>query len=505
MTLVREAGSQIIANFAVPYKGTWQSVAANQLMPDMLYNSNNVFIREGKLRERPGLSLLNSTVFDSPVIGGAMAVTPSDKILLAFTKSRLYTLTKSATIWSVDTIAGFAANEHGLIDVTFTETANQYVAVIADNTSSLKRWIHGSGVTTIVPVVGVVPTAKSVCTAARRIVYLSEPHTVGWTASLTYDNFPALANYKIAATNDLGICVKSLSVLSFVVYKERSIYVARAQAGSDAGAFGFSEPIKIEGPSGTHAVVDVGGMHMYMTANGRIAIFDGTRYPQWIADGLWLFLQSDIDPMYSHKIFGVFDYRLHIVTFHYPRVTDTNGQMTGLVVINIPLEGSNILSFAAFLGVTGKPCSYGYEMRFNQQIDKSVIFTSTTNDPQSFIFDENVNTDDDVVFNCLFQTPLIAMPELLHTQVSIESFIERADGNGVISVFAMTSDILETKSGIKQLASVNIVDLNNNPVVEYVGFNVPTRFFGLQYEWVSSSKVRYAGTSVLGRVVEAKG
>ena len=501
MTLVREAGSQVISNFTVPYRGTWRSVAANQLTPDALYNSNNVFIREGKLRERPGLSLLNNTVFTTPIIGGSMAVTPTTKILLAITRSTLYTLSPSATSWIIDTATSFAANDDNIIDITFLETANQYVAVIANNSTTLKRWIQGSGAAPITAVNGTVPAAKSVCTAARRIIFLVEPHTVGWTATLTYDNFPALAFAKIAATNDLGICVKSLSTLAFAVYKERSIYVARAQAGTDASAFGFNEPIIVEGPAGVHAVVNINGTHIYMTQNGRIAIFNGSAYPEWIADGLWLYLQSDIDATYAYKIFGVFDYRLHTVSFHYPRLSDSNGRMTGLVIVNLPLEGSGVDKYASFLGTVSKPCSYGYEMRFNQQIDRSILFTSTAGDNKSFIFNEDANTDDNVPYACLFQTPLIPMPDMKYSQVSVESFLERADGNGIVTVYSVTSDMLESKTGTKQLSAYNIIDLNDNPVSEYVGFNVPTRFFSLQYEWLSTSKVRYAGAAVYGRVV----
>ena len=498
MTLVREAGAKLIHQFTVPYKGTWQSVSANMLSPDSLYNSNNVFIRKGKLRERPGLSLLNSTVFDSPVKGGAMAVTPVQKRLLAFTESRLYTTISGSSSWVIDTSSLTNVNP---VDVTFLETSSQYVAVIANGSQALKRWIEGSGVSSITASVGTVPVAKSVCTAARRIIYLIDPHTVGWTASLTYDNYPALAIYKLAQTNDLAICVRSLSNLTFVVYKERSIYLARAQAGSDSSAFGFSEPIKVEGPAGIHAVCDVNGTHFYMTPNGRVAIFDGSQYPKWIADGLWLYLQGDIDPIYAKNIFAVFDYRLHTVTFHYPRITDTTGLMTGLLIINLPLEGSGIDSYPCFKGVTSKSVSFGYNYRFNEQIDRSLLFTSTSGDVQSFNFDENVRTDDEVNFDCSFQTGLFPLPEMRHSHISVESFLERADGNGSVDIYAVASDALENETGTKELASFITIDLNNNPIQEYLGFNKPTRFFGLQYEWVSSSKVRYAGAALYGRAV----
>lgn len=504
MSLVREAGAKLIAQFTVPFKGTWKSIAVNQVALDSLYDSNNVFLRRGKLRERPGLTLLNSSFFDAPIIGGAMAVTPTDKVLLALSKSKLYTLKSTDTQWQTDTTVTLAANDNSVIDITFLETASQYVGVIASAGYKLKRWIQGNGVSEIVPTFGTVPTALSVCTAVRRIIALVAPHTVAWTSTLTYDNWTSLAIAKLAQTNDKAICVKSLSNLAFVVYKERSIYLARAQSGSDAFAFGFSEPIIVEGPAGIHAVINVNGDHFYMTANGRIATFNGTGYPSWIADGLWLFLQGDIDPAYTSKIFAVFDYRLHVVIFYYARNGDA-GAMKGMVFIVLPLEGNTIIEGqpatsyrpSSFLAVSSIACSYGYEMRFNNTIDRSLVFTVAL---QSAILDENNPLDVDTLFNCSFQTGIVGLPDGLHYQLSIEPFIERANGNGSVKVYPVTSDTLENETGTVVTENEQIIDLNVNPVREYVGFNVQSRFFGLKYDWRSDSKVRYAGSNVYGRV-----
>ena len=498
MTLVRDAGAKLIAQFPVPYKGTWKSVAVNQLSADSLYDSNNVFIRKGKLRERPGLTLLNSSLFDAPVLGGAMAVTPTDKVLLAVTKGKLYTLKSTDTSWQTDTTTTFAANDNSVVDITFLETASQYVAVFAASGQLLKRWIQGSGAATVTAVTGTVPTAISVCTTARRIVALIDPHTVVWSTTLTYDNWTALAIARLAQTNDKGICVRTLSNLSFVVYKERSIYLARAQSGSDAFAFGFTEPIIVEGPAGLHAVVTANSTHFYMTTNGRIALFNGTGYPQWIADGLWLYLQSDIDPAYTSKIFGVFDYRLNLIIFYYPRNGDS-GQLKGAVIINLPLEGSGVTTFSFFLAQFEKAVSYGYEMRFNNTIDKTVLFTAVN--PQSVNLDEAATQDIDTNFNASFQTSLQPLPDMLHYYTSIESFLERANGNGSVKVYPVVSDTLENETGTVVTDDNIVIDLNFNPIREYVGFTARTRFFGLKYEWVSGSKVRYAGTQVYGRPV----
>lgn len=500
MALIREQNAILVGQFAVPFRGTWNSLAVHQLSPDMLYDSMNVYIREGKLRNRPGLTLLNDTFFRGKVTGGAMAVTPQEKVLLALTHDRLYTLTDSDVIWNEDSLVSITQEIDDSVDITFIETSSKYVAIIAAPLYPLRKWIQGEGVTAIaqngtIPA----PTAISVCSTARRIIALVEPHTVMWTSTLTYDQWYTLSQNKIAQTNDKGICVRGLTNLSFVVYKERSIYIARAQAASDAFAFVFSEPIIVEGPANVHSVIVTPLGHIYMSRSGRVALFTGAGYPQWIADGLWFFLQNDIDPEHTDKIFAIFDMRLYIVIFFYPKIGD-NGDVRGMLIVNLPLEGSNVVGYSYFLGQTMLPVSYGYEMRFNSTIDKSVIFVKYNNAWQSAVLDLDSQDDLGIPFTCSFQTPLLALPDSHYYAITLEHYIERADRYGIVNMQSVTSNMLNNKSG-NLSDEIKIIDLNSDPVAEFVGFNETMRFFGLRYSWQSDSMVKYAGVSVYGRVL----
>lgn len=508
-TLVREPNTQPVGQFVTPYKGTWQSLAANMLGPDQLYNSLNVFIRKGKLRDRPGLRLLNATMFNHDIIGGTMVVTPDKKIMLAFSHDTLYRLERDDATWSVDTEGTFTVDDRYIIDLTFLETGSQFVCIIASEGLPLKQWSDGAGVTEITPAGDdLIPLARSVCTAGSRIVALVGNHTVVWSNILTYNAYGALNyNKKPAETNDAGICVKAIGSLDFVVYKERSIYLAKAQAGSDARAFSMQRVQITEGPASLKGVVDVNGYHIYMTASGRIGLFDGSSYVRWIADGLWFALQDDIDPLHTDRVIGVFDYRLHIVIFYYPRLIDRpvyEGQpilLTGMVIINVPLEGSGIPDFACFLGRSRKPISHAYEMRFDRSVNRSIFFTTSTNARQSFMLDETYNRDGDILFDCAIQTGLTPLQDMRHAQVSAEIFLERKDGNGHVNVSCVTSDALENETGLVADMPAEVVNLNFNPVSEYVGFNVPTRFIGLSLTWDSDSTVVYTGAVLYGRVV----
>lgn len=499
MSLQRESNTQKVAEFPVPYRGTWRGVAANQLSPDTLFDSMNVFIREGKIRTRPGLRLFRSTVFNQDVIGGGLAVLPAFKKMLAFTPTELYTNIQNQNEWIVESVGEFSANVHKPIDVAFTQAEGIYLAVVANEDYVLKYWNGTLGsVQEITPSVGSVPRACSVCIAARRVVALVPPHTLRWTSTLTYTNWNALNTNSVASTTDVGICVRSLSKNSFALYKERSIHLARAQAGSDAQAFSFAEPIVIEGPAGIHSVVQANDAHFYMTASGRIARFDGSTFPQWIADGLWFYLQNLIDPEYTNKIMGFFDYRLHCVIFFYPTIGDL-GRLYNFVLINLPLDGSGVEGFSCFLGQMMKPISFGYEMRFRAEASRSVVFSATVDDKQSFLLDENEEQDDGITYQCMMQTPLQPMQDLRHNMMTSEVFLERGTGYGYVDLYGVRSNALENPTGFYE-DDKHRINLEFNPFEEYTGFGITTaRFFGLRLQWPSTSNVKYAGSVVYGR------
>lgn len=504
MALTRPLNSQILAQFTVPYRGTWRSLAVQQVPPDTLFDSLNVFIRNGKLRERPALATLNSFIFPSSVIGGAMAVTPNNKILLAVSRNTLHTLRLTDTSWVLDTTSVFADNDDASVDITFLENSTNYYAILANKSHILKQWTEGGLASPIISVSGSVPQATSVCTTARRIVALVPPHTLRWTLTNTIDNWENLAENRIAQTNDIGICVRSLGTLNFVVYKERSIYVGQAQAGSNANAFRVNFVQAVEGPASVHSVVSAPlgskNSHFYMTTNGRIGVFSGTAYVQWIADGLWFFLQDDIDRAFTSKIFGIFDYRLHVVIFYYPRVGD-NGDLKGMVIINLPLEASGITSPAAFLGISGRAVSYGFESRLQNQIDNTVIFTSDT--LKSFTLDENTDNDDGQVFSCSIQTGIMPTPELSLYHIALEVFLERAASNGVADLLLVSSHNLANSTGNIDPGNVETLDLESEPSGEYIGFNTRLRWAGIKLAWLSSSDVRYSGGVIYGNRLSA--
>jgi hypothetical protein len=402
------------------------------------------------------------------------------------------------TSWQVESVTTIASGNAAQVDITFIETSNQYVGIIANGQTAVRQWTSASGITDITATVGTVPVAKSVCTTTSRIVALVSPHTIRWTSIFDITNWSDLNFAKVARTNDKGICIRDLGTKAFVLYKERSLYIGTPRGGSDAAAFGVDLVQECEGPAGLHAMCNADGVHYFMTSSGRVGMFDGSSYVQWIADGLWLYLQTDIDPEEAFRIFAVYDYRLHTVTFHYPRNGD-NGDVMGLVIVNLPLQAAGIDTHASFLGDLVKPVTFGMEHRFDNRLNKTVLFSNTINNKQSFIFDENTKMDDNVSFNCHIQTGLQATPMSEHMYTSAEVFMERGNGFGSVDIYPVTSNALENKTGNYGVENYETVNLEFNPIEQYFGFAKQTRYVGLRLEWISLSSMRYAGAVIYGR------
>ena len=517
MTLVREPGSEVIAQFVVPYKGTWKNVPAHKVPVDAVHDSYNVYIREGQLRTRPGLSSFTdgSAYADDTniVIGGLSFVNHDSVYIYLVTKDKLY-MKSTYSAWEVTQPIGpevpsVAASDHAVVDTAALQVSGNIAVVFASEGIQL-RVKSTPGLAFGMPYITSNIVAKSVCIASSRVIALVPPHTITWSSVLDFNTFDPTALAIRSQTLDLGICVKQLSSLSFVLYKDQSIHTARAQAGVDEStAFAFSEPIVVEGPAGIHAVVDVNGTHMYMTRSGRIAVFDGTNYPTWIADGVWFFLQEDINTALAYKIRGVFDQRLNIVTFYYPKSGGTS-YLQGMVTLCLPLQIDieAVTNPSVFLGECKEQITHTIYRRDTQTLNRAVVIGKPDEDISGefklLLLDETATSDNGQIFSSHFQTGLQSAPDALHMQPCVESFIERGRGYGTVKIEPILSDILETFSGTKPDARAHRLNLEFNPVNEYIGFQKKSRFFGLKYTWTSDDTVRYNGAVVYSKTPQRR-
>src|SRR5262245_52256034 len=111
MALMAEPGASVLAQFGVPVGGTANSGAVHAVPDGAVYDSSNVWLRQGKLRARPGFSLFDGTTFNGPVLGATMVVTESQKLLLAVTRTAVYERGEFDTVWHTATTATMALSD----------------------------------------------------------------------------------------------------------------------------------------------------------------------------------------------------------------------------------------------------------------------------------------------------------------------------------------------------------------------------------------------------------
>jgi len=70
-----------------------------------------------------------------------------------------------------------------------------------------------------------------------------------------------------------------------------------------------------------------------------------------------------------------------------------------------------------------------------------------------------------------------------------------------VNMYTVNSDAPENETIVIQYNNGSVINLNSSELVEYIGFNTPTRFVGVRYEWLSANNVRYAGAALYGRLV----
>src|SRR5262245_6852492 len=513
-----EAGAQPLAMFQLPTKGVWKNVSAHLIAPDALADVQNMFLFKGKLRPRPGMSDVTSSygsVSANVILGGAFFIggAGSPRITLA-SRTECRECVGIPAAFSTTSTGTYTANDNKVLDFDVLFEGTNLRGVLADNALPLLQWLPGgTGFTTITPSAGVVPSnVQSVCIAAQRVLCLIggggnatyAQDTLVWSAVNDHTGWPALAYAPANATQDIGTCVRQLGSIGAAIYKKRSIYVVRARAGTDASAFSLSEPFKAEGPAGIHALVAIEGRHIYMTEQGRIGIFDGTRYPIWFGDHLWQYLQEDIDHLYTHKILAVYSYRHKAILFFYPRVSDGTGALVGIVILTIPpieQAADPLLQTAAFVGVTANPPTFGLTLYPGPDQPQAMLFDAAR---RPVYLDVNVQTDVASAFTGYLQTPLLPIPGLTTQQVNVELFLERLAGYGTVNVSLVTSNMLDTLLGT--VSAPQTVNLTQTPVREYYGFNTPARFVGIRVDFTSTTgRPAYAGAGLYGRVTLPNG
>ncbi len=480
-----------VAAWPLPIRGHWAGINDAAIPDNALFSSSNVTIRSGLLQERPGLTELESQVLGSRPTGAIHLLTTAQ-----VSKMLIGTL---STVWKYDftTLTDLSATPGGDADNPMRMTKLVFGTPLVTNIYlcnnksgfGLKTWkSDDASLTTI----SGAPVFKDITMIDDRIIGLVGAYAAQWGEPLEHTNWPAENVKSIAETDSETVSIRKFGVLGGVVYKRDSIWLFDATGQTGGEAFCFRHVVDAPGPGGPTAIASTDLGDLYMTQDGRIGFFNGATH-QWVVDGLWSTVKAEIDQTFPGRIVSWVDDQNDEVWFTYPRNGDS-GENLGLVIVKVRRPEVGYNTYAAFHGVLGKSVTAG--LRVNKaDVVTPIVFTSTTSAEKAMTVEGD--SDDSTNFNWSFQTGLKPINQAEVTRLLYaEPFLERNAAYGSLTLKMSTSNILDIAGG--SLSSGVTVDLTATPIRDIEGFDVRSRFMGVQFSGTSAASVRYLGTILRG-------
>ena len=508
-------GESLIGQWTVPLQGTLRGLPPYAIPQDAVYDSLNVLVRQGAVVPRSGITNFDLTPLGSRPVGafstillasGAfqtdtyqndtfqLAGNTANNALVVATNRKIWAYFSG--VWHDLTNAALTASADNPARLTAIEIANTINIVIVNGTDVPQLWDTTTAQVANLVGTPAAPTWSDITTASDRLIGIIPPYTIQWGNSLSLATFPALNFRTLADTIDPVVAIRNLGTLGVVVYKTRSIWVGQPGGATDASYFAFTLRGFWEGPASSAAVVDADGIHFYMTNIGRLAAFDGTQQ-QWVCDGLWPAIKSEIDQAYVGRIFGTFDALNNEVSFYYPRVGDS-GQPRGIATIKLPNVGEGIAQPVGFRGLQTIPVSCGTDAR---------LLTTR----QTFLFGDQSQVgytlggpdDDGTNFSGYFQPGLIAAPAMdLYRLEGFEVFMARGAGrSGTLAVKVVSNNLLENPD-TTNYAVAQPIDLSQAPPTQPEGADVTGKFFGLRFEFTTPISLKWFTARLAARRIE---
>ena len=471
----------------LPQRGTWNGINDTALPLDVLFDSENCTIRDGKLRGRPGLAQLDAQVFDTRPTGALnIYQTDGSPFLIMGTLGKVWAY--DFTSWS-DRGSPFSGNADSPVRITqfIFGTPAETKAYLCNGVDTLQRLVEPAGTLTAI---AAAPIFKDIITIGDRLIGLVDAYEVRWGGILTDTTFPASNSKLLTDTPSQTVAIRTIGTLGGVIYKQDSIWLTAVTGKTGGAAFCFSLVGFFDGPGGPNAIAHAKGSDYYMTQYGRIGKFNGSTF-KWVAEGAWAKVRALIDQAFPGRIQAVYHAQQEEIHFTFPRIGD-GGENLGLLIVTLPKPEVGIQAEGAYVGV------YGRSVTAMAKVDRvsqttPVVFTSTPAAQKSFTMDGA--DDDGVTIVSFFQTGLQPVHGAEPSRMlNAEPFLERNAGFGTAFVRLASSNLLDTPGGALSVGPGRSVDLTNTTAIKSVlGFDVRGRFVALRIEFDSTATVRYLG------------
>jgi hypothetical protein len=536
---------QQIGQWIVPQRGNVRTVPAHDIPEDGLYDSLNMLARDARLRSRPGLRRFGAADL-GPTGQPTGAFNYRDgagkSLVIVGTTTGIYAWDQVA--WRVLTAAAPAVGNAPAFSGTLTGDADHPSRFVSIQLGDRVYLLHTNGRDWPLQWDGVelgfraiagdpvgpeaepgppVPPTKFVdfCHIQDHILGIEPPYLVRWSNTRDLAHWPHLNFKSLSETPDPLVTVQPLGTLGAALYKTDSIWAVFAEGQTEASFFRFEFRGFYDGPASPASVVNVSGVHYYMTRSGRIGMFNGSDH-RWVLDTVWPQIRDDIDQSKANRSFGIYDSLFHELLFFYPRLNEKDGLPRGLLYVSLPRQEAGPGVIGGFPGRLserwGKAVTAGLAYRLNDLAPKLAVFghdqatvlyaaggQPEACDTGALPLDEARDANEP--FSFFWRTGLQSTPGIDTFRIdAIEPFLERDTNHGLIQVQPVLSYALPIAGG--ELGPATAIDLERRYVRPVIGLDARGRFHGTRYSFDPTAstdgrvpRVRYYGTLIYGHKV----
>lgn len=259
-----------------PEGGLVRNKVAPEIPDGFLWNGVNVVSRYGELRPRPGLTRVFADGPGGRVMGGAFYRTPAAApVVVVATLTRWFSAVSGVwvALLPVTPFTGTADDQWRMtVFPTGTPTVNLLIGT--NNVDAIQSFDPAVGSLAVLR--GTPPAAaRDICSADSYVVVgnvveagVRSPSRLRACAFNDPNTWPANFVWDLTSTDEPIVAVHRLGRTSFLAYKDESLWVGEAQAGT--------LPFRVEmlevrpGPVSPAAVVDYGAQQFFLANDARI-------------------------------------------------------------------------------------------------------------------------------------------------------------------------------------------------------------------------------------------
>ena len=517
--------NHVVGQWEVPTAGCLRNMPIYKIPPDALWSAHNVLVRGGFLQPRPGLTQFNVTAMSGRPTGmfngimlatGAFQTDAFQNDAFQTTGSIPSSLLIVGTTTKIYGYYGGVLNDiTGTPDLTALDTQLARFAGIALGTPQTLYILHTNGIDaprqwdvtsgTFSAVAGTPPLWTDIANIDAHIIGVVPPYDIRWGPTQSITSWPAANVRVLSDTPGSLVAIRELGVRLGVVYKTDGIWDV-VVTGSDVESqyFRFEQRDQVQGPASPAAVVNADGAHLYMTKQGRVGYYDGSRH-YWVAEGTWPILKLNLDSSNASRIFGAYDPRHKVALFIYPNIAGAAGDLApaslgdgecyGWLMVMLPNPSEGYDGFISFHGSSALPMSAGGTLRQNNE--PILLARSTSGSRRLYTWDNSSEVESSLGFSAdgdddgstitgHWQTGLIPCPGLeIWKLEAFETLALQRAGYGEITVKPVSSYVLDATGGtVGSAKTVSLATSSSDKVLgKPKGADLQGRFFGLRYEF----------------------